>query len=105
MQHDKYVDHQDAKIYCATNQFPGFKVLGPHNKLNGARGLGKHYHMRFDTKLGYGTCAISCIPRDCPTCTSILDKPWSPGVPAQQKTSYQPVKYFTYSPVLCSFNI
>ena len=25
---------------------------------HGARGIGKHYHLRFDPKLGMGKCAI-----------------------------------------------
>ena len=50
VQHNKDVDHQDVKIYCSKNQFPGLKFLGPHKKPYGVHGLGKHYHMCFDTK-------------------------------------------------------
>ena len=58
MQHNKKFDNQDVKMYCATNQFPELKFLGTHNKPHGVHGLGKHYHIRFDTKLGHGICAI-----------------------------------------------
>ena len=47
------------------NQFPELQFLGPHNKLNCVRGLGNHYHMRFDTKIGHGTCEIYHIPCAC----------------------------------------
>ena len=73
MQHNKYVGHQDVKMYCATNQFPELKSLGPNNKPHGVRGLGKHYHMCFDTKLVHGTCEMHSIRFDCPTCTSMID--------------------------------
>ena len=69
-----------------------------------SRGLGKHYHMRFDPKLGYGTYGICCIPCDCTFFTSILDKPWILVLPEQQQPHYQPVQYCTYWPVLGSFN-
>ena len=87
-------------MYCATNQFPGLQFLGTHNKPHGVRGLGKHYHIHFDTKLGHGTCEICHIPCDCTLCTSIMDQPWVPGLPAQQKPHYQPTQSFTYWPVL-----
>ena len=53
MQHNKYVEHQDVNIYCATNQFPELKFLGPQKKPHGVSGLGKNYNIRFDTKLGH----------------------------------------------------
>ena len=37
-QHNKYVDHQDAKMYCAENQYPELQFIGPHNKPHGVRG-------------------------------------------------------------------
>ena len=58
VQQNKDVEHQDVKIYCATNQFPELKFLCPNNKKHGVRGLGNNYHMRFDTKLWHGTCAV-----------------------------------------------
>ena len=48
MQHNKDTEHQDVKIYYATNQFPGLKFIGPHNKPHGVRGLGKHCCICFD---------------------------------------------------------
>ena len=65
VQHNKYVEHQEMKMYCDTNQFTKLKFLGPHDKPQGVRGLCKHYHTRFDTKLGHGTYEISFIPFAC----------------------------------------
>ena len=96
VQHNKYVKHQDVKIYCAINQFPELKLLGPHRKPHSVRGLGNHYHMYFYPKLGHGTCAILHIPCDYTSCNSILDQTWVPDFPAYQKPRYQPVQYFTY---------
>ena len=53
------VAHNDVKIYCDTNQFPALPLCGPHPKPRGARGLSKHYHLRFDPKLGHGIYEIS----------------------------------------------
>ena len=53
------------KIYCATNQFPELQFFGSHNKPHVVRGLGKHCHMRFDTKLGHGKCEIHHITCEC----------------------------------------
>ena len=55
------VELKDVKMYCNTNQFPTLPFCGPHSKPHGARGLGKHYHLRFDPKLGMGKCAILLI--------------------------------------------
>ena len=41
------VENKDVKMYCNTNQFPTLQFCGPHSKPHGARGLGKHYHLRF----------------------------------------------------------
>ena len=49
-------------MYCDTSQSTELKLAGPHNKPYGVRGLGTHYHMRFDPKLGHGTYAIYRIP-------------------------------------------
>ena len=57
----------------------------PYNKPHGARRLGKNYHMRFDIKLGHVTCAIRRIICVCTELTSMLDKPWTPGLPPQQQ--------------------
>ena len=104
MQHNKDVKHQDLKLYCAANHFNELKFLGPHNKPPGVYGLGKHYHMCFDTKLGHVTYSIRHIPCDCTPCTSSLGRTWIPCFLAHQKPRYQHKKYFTYWHVLGSFN-
>ena len=71
---------KDVKMYCNTNQFPELPFCVPHSKPHGARALIKHYHLRFDPKLGMGVCAILCVPGACVSCTSILDKPWISGI-------------------------
>ena len=53
------------KMYYARNHFTELKFLRPYNKLHGVRGLGKNYHMRFDTKLGHGTYKIRHTPCAC----------------------------------------
>ena len=75
MQHNKYVEHQDVKMYCAINHFHILKFIGPHNKPHGVHGLVKHHHMRFDTTLGHGTCEIHRIPCDCTFFASVLGQP------------------------------
>ena len=60
---------------CATNQFPELLCCDPPNKPHGVRGLGKHYHMCFYTKIVHLTCAIRCIPRLCNKFTSMIDQP------------------------------
>ena len=103
MQHNKFVDNKDVKIYCATNQFPGFQFLGPHNNPHCLHRLGNHYHMCFDTKIVHGTYMMHRIPCVFPPCTFMLDQPWDPGMPSQKQSRYQPVKYYTYWPVLGYF--
>ena len=104
MQHNKYVDNQGVKMYCATNQVPELKFLGLHKKTHGASWLGKHYPMPFDPKLGHGIYTISQIPCACTSCTYSLYQPWITGLSEQQELRYQPIKYCTYWPVLGSFN-
>ena len=104
MQHNKYVAHQDVKIYCSTNQFTELNFLGPHNKPYGVCGLGKHYYIRFDVKVGHGTCAINCMTCACTLWNSILYQPYITSLKAQQQPFYQPVKDITYRPVLGSLN-
>ena len=65
MKHNKYVEHQNVKIYCATNQFLELQILRTQNKTHGIHGLGNNYHMCFDTKLGHGTCVIHRITCAC----------------------------------------
>ena len=79
------------KIYFDTNQFPELTFCGPHPNHRGARGLSKHYHLRFYPKLGMVICAISCIPCACVACTSMLDKPRISGIPSDEQESYKPV--------------
>ena len=81
MQHNKYVKNQDVKMYSATKYFPELDFLGTHNKPHGVRGLCKHYHIRFYTKLGHVTCAIRLITFFCTFSTSIMYQPWDTGFP------------------------
>ena len=90
-------------IYCAKNKFTELYLIGPHNKLNGVNGLGKHYQMCFDTKLGHEMRAICRIPCTCSPCKYMLNQPWTPGMPEQQQPHCQPVRDSTYWHVLGSF--
>ena len=67
------VAHKDVKMYCDTNQLPTLPFCGSHPKPHGARGLGKHYHLRFYPNLSHGICAIFRIPCSCVACISMLD--------------------------------
>ena len=104
VQGNSAVAHQDVKMYCNTNQFPSLPFCGPHSKPHGARGLSKHYHLRFDPKLGNGICEIRRIPCDFFACTLILDKPWISGIPSDEQERHKPVTKCTYWQVLGSFN-
>ena len=68
VQVNEAVSHQDVKIYCNINQFPLLPYCGPHSKPHIARGLSKHYHLRFDPNLGNGVCAICRITYACVAC-------------------------------------
>ena len=68
-------------MYCITNKFPALLLCGPHSKPHHVRFFSKHYHLRFDPKLGNGVCAIRRIPCACVACTSMLYKPWISGIP------------------------
>ena len=92
------------KIYCNTNKFPELSFSCQHPKPHGARGLSKHYHLRFYPKLGMGICAVRCIPFYCVACTSILDKLWISGTPSEKQERYKPVTKCTYWTLLGSFN-
>ena len=98
------VEHSDVKMYCNNNQFPTLPFCGPHFKPHSARGLGKHYHLRFDTKLGMGKFAICRIPCACVACTSILEKPWISGISSDKQERYKPATKCTYWTVLGAFN-
>ena len=103
MQHDKYVKHQEVKVYCAKKQFPELNFVGTHNKPYGVYGLGKNYHMHFYTKLGHGRYEICRIPCEFTLFTYCLDHPWVPGLPAQEQPRYKPIKDCTYWSVSDSF--
>ena len=81
VQNNSDVAYQDFRMYCNTNKFPSLHLCGTYSKPHGARGLIKHYHFRFDPKLGNGICEIRHIPCACVACTSMLDKPWISGIP------------------------
>ena len=98
------VELKDVKMYCNTNKFPVLPFCGPYYKPHGARGMGKHYHLRFDPKLGMGLCAIFCIPCVCVACTSMMDKACISGIPSDKQDRYKPVTKCTYWPVLGYFN-
>ena len=83
-------------MYVNKNQFPALPFFGPYSKLHGARGLSKHYHFRFDPKIGNGVYAIRCIPCACVTYTSMIDKPWISGIPSDEQYCYKPVTKCTY---------
>ena len=63
-----------CSMYCNTNQFPELLFSGSNYKPHGTTGLSKHYHLRFDPKLGMGACEICCITCICVACKSMLDK-------------------------------
>ena len=104
IQDNSDVAEKDVNIYCNTNQFPALLFCGPHPKPHGARGLSKHYHLRFDQKLGHGICAISRIIYACVACTSMHDQPWISGIPSDKQSLYQPITDCTYWPFLGSYN-
>ena len=76
------IAHKDVKMYCDTNQFPTLPFCGSHPKPHGARGVSKHYYLRFDTKLGNGICEIHRIPCACVSCTSMINKSWIYVIPS-----------------------
>ena len=92
------------KIYCETKQFPTLTFCSPHPNPHGAKGLSKHYHLRFVPKIGHGICAILLIPCAFIGCTLMLYKTWNSGIPSKKQARYQPVIDCTYWSVLCSFN-
>ena len=97
------VEHKYVKMYCNINQFPELSFFGPHSKPHGSRGLSKHYHLRFDLKLGMGICAILRISCACFACKSMIEKPWISGIPPYEQERYKPVTKCTYWPVLGYF--
>ena len=92
------------KMYCNTNKFPALLFCGTHSKPHGARGLTKHYNLRFDPKLGMGVCAICRRPCECVACTSMIDKSWISGISSDKQERYKPLTKCTYWPVLGDFD-
>ena len=87
-------------MYCNTNHFPELPFCGPYSKPHGARGSGKNYNLRFDTKIGLGVCVICRIPCACVACTPMLEKPWISGIQPEIQESYKPTTKCTYWPLL-----
>ena len=98
------VELKEVKMYCNTNQFPESSFSGPNYKPHGARGLSKHYRLRFDPKLVMGVCEICHIPCACVACTSMLDKPWMSGISIDKQQRHKPITKCTYWPVFGVFN-
>ena len=104
VQDNANVEFKDVKMYCNTNQFTELSFSGPHSKPHGERGLSKHYHLRFDPKIGMVLCEKFRIPCACVSCTSMIDKPWISGIPSDKQERYRLVTNCTYWSVLWSFN-
>ena len=104
VQDNAYFSRQDVRMYCNINQFPELSFCGPYSKPHGSRGLSKHYHFRFDPKLGIDICSILRLTCACLACTSMLDKPWIYGIPSGEQERYKLVTKCTYWLVLGSFN-
>ena len=98
------IAHKDVILYCNTNKTPALPFCGPHSKPHDERGLSKHYHLCFDTKLGSDICAIRRISCACVKCTPMLDKHWISGIPPGKQEHYKPVTNCTYWTILGSFN-
>ena len=74
------VELNDVKIYCNTDQFHELSFYGSHSKPHGIIEPSKHYHLRFDPKLGMVVCAIRRIPCARVACISMLNKLWISGI-------------------------
>ena len=91
VQYNADVAHQYFMIYCNTNQFPSLPFCGTYSKPHGARGLSKHYHLRYDPKLGNVVCEIFRISCAFVVCTSMLDKLWISSITPDEQEHYKPV--------------
>ena len=91
------------KYIFDTSQFPALLFCGSHPKPRGSSRLSKHYHLRFDPKLGRVIFAICRIPCACVGCTSMLDKPCISSIPSTNQARYQPVTNCTYWKVMGSY--
>ena len=76
-------------MYCKKNQSPELPFCGPHSKPHGPRGMSKHYHLRFDQKLGNGVCAILRIPCACVSCTSMIEKTCVSGITSDKQEHHK----------------
>ena len=65
--------------------------------------MSKHYHLRFDTKIGHGICEINSIPCACSACTSILQKPWISDITPNKQARHQHIKNWTYWKIIGLF--
>ena len=81
------VSRKYVKMYCDTNQFPTLPFCGSHPKPHRARGLGKHYHLRFDPNIGHGICEIRHILCACVACTPMLYRPWIYSIKSTEQAS------------------
>ena len=70
-------------MFYLKNQFTSFPFSSPHTKLHGVRGLIKHCHIIFDTKLGHRICALPRIPFSCDECKYMLKTTWINGLSPQ----------------------
>ena len=104
VQYNADVAHKYVKIYCNTNQFPSLPFCGTYSKTHVAKGLSKHYHLRFDPKLGNGVCEIRRIPCAYVECTLMIYKPWISGITSNKQEHYKPVTKCNYWTVMGSFN-
>ena len=103
VQYNAAVAHKDVKMFCNTNKLLELSFCGPYYKPHGKKLLSKHYHLRFDPKLGNVICSIFRKPCACVACTSMLDKPLIYGIPSDEQERYKPVTKCNYWPVLGSF--
>ena len=92
MQHNKYFEYLDVKIYCATKCFTELKFLGSHNTPRGVRGLSNNYHMHFDLKLGHITCVVRRTPCAFTFCIYIIDQHWVTIFPENKQPCYETVQ-------------
>ena len=95
---------QCSKLCWVTRHFTALKFCVWHAKTHGVQYLIKQYHLEFDSKLVYGTCAIGRIPCAFVAYINMLEKPYYPGVSHNKQSRYHNVLYFTYWPVLGTYN-
>ena len=87
-------------MFCNTIFFPSLTFCGLHTKKHGVKGSSKHYHMRFNTKIGHVICEICRTTCACDECKYILDKSWINILKPKQQPRYQPVTDYNYRTVL-----